>query len=91
MILSVVLTAILVVEWCFKWINNGLPTYIPTQNFWLVDIFYRLLRIVAPCLLLHSLAIVSFHRPTIIVGAVLYLTAYGIKRLTRHLAYEDYL
>lgn len=91
MVLSYVLIAILSVNGCFHWINYWLPNYIIEQNFWLVELLYRLLRIIAPICFMYSMVTLTWHRPTILSGGVLYLLAFWIKKLARHLAYKGYL
>ena len=91
MVLWYVVIAILAVDACFNWINSELPKYVVEQNFGLVDIFYRLLRIVAPWCLIYPIGTLTWHRPSILLSSFLYLLAFGVKKLTRHLAYKDEL
>lgn len=91
MILSFVLVWVLAANWCFEWINEGLPNYVPTQNFWLVEVFYRFLRVVAPMCFLYPLTTLTWHWPTILIGTSLYLLAFAIKKIARALSYEEYL
>lgn len=91
MVIWYVIVAILVADACFNWINSGLPKSVSEQNFWLVDIFYRWLRVVAPRCLMYPIVAMTWHWPLILSSVVLYLLAFGIKKLTRHLAYKDEL
>lgn len=91
MLLSFVIVWIIVVNSLFNGINSWLPKYVPEQNFWLVDIFYRLCKCSGAMCLMYPLTIFVWHRPTIIASALLFLLAFTIKRVTWHLAYKDYL
>ena len=89
--LSFILIWICVAHSLFNGINNWLPNYVPEQNFWLVDIFYRLCKSIGVACLMYPLTIISWHRPSILLSVSLLLLALGIKKLTWHLAYKDYL
>lgn len=91
MILSFIIVGVMVANSLFNWINSWLPKYVPEQNFWLVDILYRVLKCVGAACLLYPLTILTWHWPTIIASALLFLLAFVIKRVTWHLAYKDYL
>lgn len=91
MVLWYVIVAILVVNACFHWINYNLPKYVIEQNFGLVDILYRLFKIVAPWCLMYPLITLTWNWSLILLSSFLYLLAFWIKRLTRYLAYKDEL
>lgn len=88
MILGVLFVMILSANWCFQWINHNVPNWIAQQNFWLVDFIYRAIRVIAPMFLLFSLVIVDLHIPSLVIGIVMYLLAFWIKRLIWYLAYN---
>lgn len=89
--LSFIVVGIMVAYYCTNWINSWLPTYIYPQSFGLVDIFYRLCKIIGAMCLMYPLTIISWHWPSILLSAGCYLLAFIIKKITRHLAYKDYL
>ena len=91
MVLSYVLVWVLAANWCFHWINYWLPEYVVEQNFWLIDMLYRLLNIIAPICFMYTMVTFDWHWPTILMGSFLYLCAFIIKKIARHLAYKDYL
>lgn len=88
MFLSFIIVWILVANWAFQWINYDVPDWVVQQNFGLTDVFYRFLKMLAPMFLMYPMTILSWHWPTILIAWSLYLLAYWIKRLTRHLAYD---
>lgn len=91
MLLSFIIVGVIVTNNLFNWINSWLPKYIPEKNFWLIDVLYRIFKCVGAVCLLYPLTIFTWHRPTIIASALLFLLAFIIKRVAWHLAYKDYL
>lgn len=86
--ITALLTAILIVEWITKGINHWLPGRVVHKNMGLVDGVYRLMRIVAAPLIFCSLSMLRFNIGAILVGWILYLWAFLIKKTTWNLVYR---
>lgn len=91
MILSFVIVWVLVVNCCFSGINEWLPEYVPHQNFWLVDILYRFIRIIGASCLMYPITTLSLYQPSILISCSCFLFAFAIKKLARHLEYKERL
>lgn len=89
--LSFIVVGVMVAYYCFNGINEWLPNYVPQRSFGIIDILYRFIRIVGTFCLSYPLIIISWHWPSILLSAGCYLLAFIIKKITRHLAYKDYL
>lgn len=87
-LITALLTWIFTVEWMSKSINHWLPRWKQAQNLWLIDWFYRILRMIAPRFLFCSLSMVKFNIGAICVGLILYLAAYLVKKITWSSAYN---
>lgn len=89
--LSFIIVGVMVANSLFSWINSWLPKYVPEQNFWLVDIFYRIIKCAWAMFLMYPLTIFTWHWPTIIASVLCFLVAFAMKKITLCLAYKDYL
>lgn len=88
MFIWALLIAILVAHWLSKDLNSWLPSWKRRQNFWLLELIYMGLNVVAPFFLLISLVTLQFHWKAICIGVWLYLVAFLFKKAIWCLAYK---
>lgn len=91
MIIPFIIVTVLVAHSLFTGINEALPSHVPEQDLWLIDVVYRLLNVGWAIFLGEALT--SFHRerPMVIGCAICYVLAVAVRLITWHLAYKDWL
>lgn len=91
MLITTIIVGVLVADCCFNSINEWLPDYVPRKRFGIIDVLYRLIRIIGSLCLAYPLSIFSWHRPAILLSSWCFLFAFVIKKLVRHLEYKERL
>lgn len=83
-----IILAIAITYFGGEWINSWLPVWKCKKNFWLTEILYRVMRCVACYFLVLSILQLHWNWEAIMIWLVLFGIAYGVKKLTRYLAYD---